>query len=43
VRATDQLLDVAQLRQPGTITVVMEPLYEGGLDGVLPGSSCIDR
>lgn len=41
VRATDQLLDVAQLRQPGTITVVMEPLYEGGLDGVLPGSSCI--
>ena len=41
LRATDQLLDIAQLRQPATITVVLEPLYAGGLDGVLPGSSCI--
>jgi hypothetical protein len=27
--------------KPGTITVFMEPLFEGGLDGVPPGSSCI--
>jgi multidrug resistance efflux pump len=40
-RTTDQLLDVQQFRQPGTITVIMEPLYAGGLDRVLPGSSCI--
>jgi hypothetical protein len=25
----------------GTILVFLEPLYEGGLDGVSPGSSCI--
>jgi multidrug resistance efflux pump len=41
LRGTDQLIDVAQFRQPGTITVILEPLYAGGLDGVLPGSSCI--
>ena len=27
--------------RPGTILVFLEPLYEGGLDGVTPGSSCI--
>jgi hypothetical protein len=26
---------------PGTILVLLEPLHEGGLDGVTPGSSCI--
>jgi multidrug resistance efflux pump len=41
VRGTDQLLDLQQFRQPGTILVTLEPLYEGALDGVLPGSSCI--
>lgn len=41
VRAGEQLLDVQQFRQPGTILVRLEPLYEGGLDGVIPGSSCI--
>lgn len=40
-RGTDQLLDLAQFRQPGTVLVVMEPLYPGGLDEVVPGSSCI--
>ena len=30
-----------RLRVPGTITVFLEPLYEGGLDGIPPGSSCI--
>lgn len=41
IRGTDQLLDLAQFRQPGTVLVLMEPLYPGGLDGVVPGSSCI--
>ncbi|MEI5679154.1 MULTISPECIES: HlyD family secretion protein [unclassified Mesorhizobium] len=41
VRASDQLIDAQQVAKPGTITVFMEPLFEGGLDGVPPGSSCI--
>jgi multidrug resistance efflux pump len=41
LRSTDQLLDLQQFRQPGTVLVTLEPLYEGGLDGVLPGSACI--
>jgi multidrug resistance efflux pump len=41
VRATEQLLDAQQVSRPGTITVFMEPLFDGGLDGVTPGSSCI--
>jgi multidrug resistance efflux pump len=41
VRATDQLLDIQQFRQPGTILVSLEPLYPGGLDRVAPGSNCI--
>jgi hypothetical protein len=32
---------VQQFRQPGTILVTLEPLYAGGLDRVLPGSSCV--
>lgn len=41
VRASDQLIDVTQISRPGTLTVVMEPLYPGVLDDVPPGSSCI--
>ena len=41
VRSTDQLIDLQQFRVPGTMLVVMEPLYENGLDGVVPGSSCV--
>ncbi|MDQ6437555.1 HlyD family secretion protein, partial [Mesorhizobium sp. LHD-90] len=41
VRTTDQLVDVAQLARPGTITVYLEPLWPGLLDGIPPGSSCI--
>ncbi len=41
VRASDQLLDPQQVVRPGTITVFMEPLFQGGFDGVPPGSSCI--
>ncbi|MBJ6134390.1 HlyD family secretion protein [Ochrobactrum sp. Q0168] len=41
VRASDQLVDVKQLSTPGTITVTLEPLYEGQLADIPPGSSCI--
>jgi hypothetical protein len=26
---------------PGTILAFLEPIYQGGLDGVTPGGSCI--
>jgi multidrug resistance efflux pump len=41
VRAGEQLIDVQQTIKQGTITVFLEPLYENGLDGVMPGSNCI--
>jgi hypothetical protein len=41
VRASDTLVDVQQLAKPGTITVVMEPLYAGQLDDLPQGGSCI--
>jgi hypothetical protein len=42
LRSTDQLLDLQHfVRQPGTVLTVLEPLYANGLDGVMPGSSCI--
>ncbi|WP_198378753.1 HlyD family secretion protein [Neoroseomonas rubea] len=41
VRSSDQLLDIQQFSRPGTVLVTLEPLYGNGLDGVLPGSSCI--
>ena len=40
-RASDQLIDAQQAQAPGTITVYLEPLFEGGFEGVPPGSSCI--
>jgi multidrug resistance efflux pump len=41
VRATDQLIDAQQAARLGTVTVYLEPLYEGGFEGVPPGSNCI--
>lgn len=41
IRGSDQLLDLQQFRQPGTVLAILEPLYPGGLDRVSPGSSCI--
>jgi hypothetical protein len=38
---TNQLTDMAKLGAPGTVLVFLEPLYEGVLDEVPPGSSCI--
>lgn len=41
LRPTDTLVDIQQRAKPGTLTVAMEPLYEGGLEGVLPGTKCL--
>jgi len=41
VRSSEQLVDVQQVTRPGTLTVTLEPLYAGGLDGVTAGSTCI--
>jgi multidrug resistance efflux pump len=40
-RGGEQLLDAQQVARPGTILVILEPLYSGGLQGVTPGSQCI--
>jgi multidrug resistance efflux pump len=40
-RGGEQLVDPQQVARPGTLLVFLEPLYQGGLDGVTPGSSCI--
>ena len=40
-RGGEQLIDAQQVVRPGTLLVFLEPLYEGGLQGVTPGSSCI--
>ena len=41
VRGSDQLIDIQQVTAPGTLTAFLEPLYEGGIEGLPPGSSCI--
>ena len=41
VRAGELLIDPQNLQKPGSILVFLEPLDEGGLEGVTPGSSCI--
>jgi multidrug resistance efflux pump len=41
VRSAEQLIDVQQVARPGTLTVLLEPLYKGDLDEVTAGSSCI--
>lgn len=40
-RSGEQLLEVQNAAKPGTILAFLEPLYNDGLDGVTPGSSCI--
>lgn len=40
-RGGEQLLDVQAISRPGTIFVLLEPLYKDGLAGVTAGSSCI--
>jgi multidrug resistance efflux pump len=41
LRPTDQLVDPTQVPRPGAITAYLEPLFQGGLDALPPGSSCI--
>jgi len=41
LRSTDQMLDLQDRARAGTMTVRLEPLYENGLNGLLPGSKCI--
>jgi multidrug resistance efflux pump len=41
IRAADQLIDPQQVTTPGTVTVYLEPLFEGGFEDIPPGSSCI--
>ncbi|ADC62241.1 HlyD family secretion protein [Allochromatium vinosum] len=41
VRATDQLVDIQQIARPGTLTAILEPLYEGQLDDLPQGGVCI--
>lgn len=41
LRPTDQLIDAAQSKAPGTITVFLEPMFEGGIADIPPGSRCI--
>jgi multidrug resistance efflux pump len=41
VRPTDTLVDIQQITKPGTITVMLEPLYAGQLDNLPQGGSCI--
>jgi multidrug resistance efflux pump len=40
-RGGEQLIDPQQVTRPGTLLAFLEPLYQGGLEGVTPGSSCI--
>ncbi|HXN66961.1 MAG TPA: biotin/lipoyl-binding protein [Bradyrhizobium sp.] len=40
-RGGEQLVEAQQVQAPGTILAFLEPIYEGGLDGVTPGSSCV--
>jgi multidrug resistance efflux pump len=40
-RGGEQLVDPQQVTRPGTLTVLLEPLYKGGIDGITAGSSCI--
>ncbi|MEM8730460.1 MAG: biotin/lipoyl-binding protein [Pseudomonadota bacterium] len=40
-RPTDGVVDLSQRQTEGTILAIMEPLYPGGLDEVLPGSVCM--
>jgi multidrug resistance efflux pump len=40
-RGGEQLVEAGQTLRPGSILVLLEPLFKGGLDGVTPGSSCI--
>ena len=37
----DQLVDLAQRAQPGTLAISMEPLCAGGIDKIIQSRKCI--
>jgi hypothetical protein len=37
----EQLVEAQQVVAPGTILTFLEPIYQGGLDGVTPTTSCV--
>jgi multidrug resistance efflux pump len=41
LRPTDQLIDVQDRARPGTIMVVMEPVFKGHANTIPPGSACV--
>lgn len=41
VAGGQQLIEAQNAVRPGTILAFLEPLYQGGLEGVTPGSACI--
>ena len=41
ITGSNLLTEMQKIGPPGTVLAFLEPLYEGGLDGVPPGSSCI--
>lgn len=41
VAGGQQLIEAQNAVRPGTILAFLEPLYQGGLEGVTPGSTCI--
>ena len=40
LRQSDLLVEAAQVTQPGTVLVYMEPMFRGGIDRIPPGSTC---
>lgn len=41
LRPSDQLIDIRDRARPGTGMAVMEPLFDGHAEAVLPGSTCL--
>ncbi|NRB19883.1 MAG: HlyD family secretion protein [Rhodobacteraceae bacterium] len=41
MRPTEALRDPQDIGRPGTITVFMEPVYDGQANDILPGSTCL--
>lgn len=41
LRPTDQLIDIRDRAQPGTILATLEPIFPGHTTGVTPGSACL--
>ncbi|MEO1091648.1 MAG: biotin/lipoyl-binding protein [Pseudomonadota bacterium] len=40
-RPSDQLVELADRAQTGTVVATLEPLYAGGTDAIPPGSKCV--